>query len=128
MPLNNDMKIFRALIVRIQVFFVEGPANICHMIRSCLGIIFFGLCLPGFSQDSIQSKQLDAVVVTATRNERTMGALPMPVLIVQKSQIKAMGSLRLSDVLVEQTGLAVVPQVNGQVMGSKFKGLTRIIR
>ena len=101
--------------------------SICAvMFRFFLLLFAIGLYLPEFAQDSLQSKHLEEEVVTATRNERTM--LPMPVMIVQKSQIKAMGSLRLSDVLVEQTGLAVVPQVNGQVMGSKFKGLTRIIR
>ena len=46
----------------------------------------------------------------------------MPVLIVQKSQIKTMGSLRLNDVLSEQTGLAVVPQVNGQGNGLQLQG------
>jgi hypothetical protein len=29
--------------------------------------------------DTIATKQLDEVIVTATRNERTVGALPMPV-------------------------------------------------
>lgn len=76
----------------------------------------------GLAQDSLQAKQLEEVVVTATRNERTMGALPMPVTIVQKSQIKAMGSLRLNDVLAEQTGLAVVPQVNGAGNGLQLQG------
>ena len=82
--------------------------------------LFGTLCV--FGQDSLKSRQLEDVVVTATRNERTMGALPMPVTIVQKSQIKAMGSLRLNDVLTEQTGLAVVPQVNGQGNGLQLQG------
>ena len=55
--------------------------------------------------DSLATKQLEDVIVTATRNERTMGALPMPVSLVSKGQIKTMGSLRLTDVLSEQTGL-----------------------
>ena len=84
--------------------------------------IFLCLSLASLAQDSIQSKQLEAVVVTATRNERTMGALPMPVTIVQKAQIKAMGSLRLNDVLAEQTGLAVVQQVNGTGNGLQLQG------
>lgn len=52
-----------------------------------------------------------------------MGALPMPVLLVPKTQIKTMGSLRLTEVLTEQTGLAVVPQVNGQGSGIQIQGL-----
>lgn len=73
-------------------------------------------------QDSLKTKQLDEVIVTATRNERTMGALPMPVFLVPKAQIKTMGSLRLNDVLTEQTGLVVVPQVNGQGNGIQLQG------
>jgi outer membrane receptor for ferrienterochelin and colicins len=80
------------------------------------------LCIEAPAQDSIASRQLEQLVVTATRNERTMGALPMPVTLVQKSQIKMMGSLRLQDVLAEQTGLAVVQQVNGQGNGLQLQG------
>ena len=72
--------------------------------------------------DSLATKQLEDVIVTATRNERTMGALPMPVSLVSKGQIKTMGSLRLTDVLSEQTGLVVVPQVNAQGNGIQVQG------
>ena len=73
-------------------------------------------------KDTLQSKQLDALVVTATRNERMMGALPMPVTLIPKAQIRSMGSLRLNDVLSEQTGLTIVPQVNGQGNGLQLQG------
>jgi outer membrane receptor for ferrienterochelin and colicins len=81
----------------------------------------------GFSQsadasDSLKTQQLDEVVVTATRNERTVGALPMPVTLIKKEMIKSMGSVRLNDVLNEQTGLVVVPQVNGQGNGIQVQG------
>ncbi|MEK6782529.1 MAG: TonB-dependent receptor [Bacteroidota bacterium] len=72
--------------------------------------------------DSLRTRQLEEVIVTATRNERTMGSLPMPVFLVPKAQIKTMGSLRLNDVLTEQTGLVVVPQVNGQGSGIQLQG------
>jgi outer membrane receptor for ferrienterochelin and colicins len=73
--------------------------------------------------DSLATRQLDELVVTATRNERTMGALPMPVLLVGKPQIQSMGSVRLNDVLTEQPGLVVVPQVNGLGNGIQLQGL-----
>lgn len=60
------------------------------------------------AQDSLASRQLQEVVVTATRSERGLAELPIPVTVVSKEQIKNMGALRLSDVLVEQTGLAIV--------------------
>lgn len=74
------------------------------------------------AQDSLSSKQLDELVVTATRNERTMGSLPMPVTLVPQTQIRTMGSMRLNDVLTEQTGLTIVPQVNGAGNGLQLQG------
>jgi len=72
--------------------------------------------------DTLAVQHLEEVIVTATRNERTMGALPMPVSLIPKNQIKTMGSLRLNDVLAEQTGLVVVPQVNAQGNGIQIQG------
>jgi len=72
--------------------------------------------------DSLKTEELESVVITATRNERVMGALPMPVTLISKLQIKTMGSLRLNDVLSEQTGLVVVPQVNGSGNGIQVQG------
>ena len=57
--------------------------------------------------DSVTHKNLEEVVVTATRSERTLASLPMPVTLIGQKQIKAMGSLRLNEVLAEQTGLFI---------------------
>lgn len=62
----------------------------------------------GQRADSLKGRALNEVVVTATRTERPMGSLPMPVTVINKGQIQQMGSLRLNDVLREQTGLALV--------------------
>lgn len=75
--------------------------------------ILLVFCLPTtwavaqIKQDSLWAKKLDEVVVTATRSERQLGALPMPVTVVSQRQIQQMGSLRLNDVLGEQTGLFI---------------------
>jgi outer membrane receptor for ferrienterochelin and colicins len=92
--------------------------------RSLVFFLFFpGMLLAQSSvPDSIRTAVLDQVVVTATRNERLLGALPMPVTLISKAQIKAMGSLRLTDVLNEQTGLVSVPQVNGIGNGLQLQG------
>ncbi len=58
-------------------------------------------------QDSLKTKELGEVVVTATRTEKMLSAVPMPVLVISQQQIRAMGSLRLNEVLQEQTGLAI---------------------
>lgn len=75
-----------------------------------------------YETDTLVSRQLDEVIVTATRNERMVGALPMPVSLIPRNQIKTMGSLRLNDVLAEQTGLVVVPQINAQGNGIQLQG------
>lgn len=52
--------------------------------------------------------QLNEVVITATRTERNVADVPIPVMVISNEQIKNMGSMRLGDVLAEQTGLSVV--------------------
>lgn len=50
----------------------------------------------------------ETVVVTATRTQRDIEEVTIPVTVVPDRQIQASGSLRLSDILGEQTGLQVV--------------------
>lgn len=71
----------------------------------------WGLALPALAQqpaDTLRRQRLDDVVVTATRTEKSITEVPIPVSVVGAKQIKAMGSLRLNDVLGEQTGLNIV--------------------
>ncbi|MEA5258142.1 TonB-dependent receptor [Arcicella aquatica] len=71
--------------------------------------------------DSLKTSNLNEVVVTATRNERALNALPMPVTLIGQKQIRAMGSLRLSEVLAEQTGLFIV---NDHGQGLQVQGFS----
>jgi outer membrane receptor for ferrienterochelin and colicins len=48
------------------------------------------------------------VVITATRIETDAEASPIPTMIISAEQMRAQASVRLSDVLVEQTGLNLV--------------------
>ncbi|WP_234567164.1 TonB-dependent receptor [Rhodohalobacter sp. 614A] len=50
----------------------------------------------------------ETVVVTATRTQRDIEEVTIPVTVVPDRQIQSSGSLRLSDILGEQTGLQVV--------------------
>jgi outer membrane receptor for ferrienterochelin and colicins len=70
--------------------------------------------------DSLRRLALREVVVTATRTERSLTEVPIPVTVISQSQIKAMGSLRLGDVLSEQTGLTTV---NDHGQGIQMQGL-----
>lgn len=75
--------------------------------------IFLTICLTNtYAQNktvlnSSSDKNLEEVIVTATRNERKLGTLSMPTTLISQKQIKSMGSLRLNDVLGEQTGLFI---------------------
>lgn len=52
--------------------------------------------------------ELNEVVVSATRTDRTVEDLPMPISVVGKKAIQETGGIRLSEVLSEQTGLQIV--------------------
>ncbi len=71
-------------------------------------------------QDSILLKEF---VVSATRTEKKLTAVPMPVLLVKPAEIQASGSSRLQDILAEQPGLNIVPQINGFGNGLQIQGL-----
>jgi outer membrane receptor for ferrienterochelin and colicins len=65
-------------------------------------------CLISFSQeDSTFSKQMDEVVITATRSERKLSNVAVPVQLINNKTIRQSGSLRLNDILQEQTGLYI---------------------
>jgi len=48
---------------------------------------------------------LEEVVVTATRQERRLGNITIPVSLIQQKQIQQAGALRLRDILQEQAGI-----------------------
>jgi outer membrane receptor for ferrienterochelin and colicins len=59
-------------------------------------------------KDTAAFRSMDEVVVTATRTPRTMGNLAIPVSIVSAKTLYQSGSLRLHDILSEQTGINIV--------------------
>ena len=63
-----------------------------------------------YSQDKDSSKveEEKEIVVTATRTEKDIADIAIPVKIISGAQISQMGALRLNEVLQEQTGLAIV--------------------
>lgn len=63
---------------------------------------------------------LEEVVVTATRQERRLGNVTIPVQLIQRKQIQQAGSMRLRDILQEQSGLQLVA---GFGTGLQMQGL-----
>ena len=70
-------------------------------------------------KDTIQL-QGDSVVVTATRSERKLSNLTVPVTIINAKTIQQTGSLRLTDILKEQPGLTMT---SGFGAGVQLQGL-----
>jgi len=64
-------------------------------------------------KDSVDAEALDEVIITATRTPRQLSSLPLPVTLISKKQIQKTGTIRLNEILAEQTGLIVVPDESG---------------
>jgi outer membrane receptor for ferrienterochelin and colicins len=90
---------------------------------SCVIILALFFPLLGLAQqlDSAFTKELEEVVVTATRNERKLGNVAVPVTIINQKKIQQAGSLRLRDILQEQTGLFLT---SGFGTGVQMQGLS----
>ena len=87
---------------------------------SFLPLILFCLFNNLFGQDSLR---LDEIVITATKTERSLSKIPLPVTSISAKEIHALGSSRLQDVLLEQVGINIVPQINGLGNGLQLQGL-----
>ena len=59
-------------------------------------------------KDTLVEQKLDEVLITATRTYRQLSSLPLPAQIVSKNEIKTVNTIRLNDILSEQTGLITV--------------------
>jgi len=70
-----------------------------------LFVLVFSTVASSAQLDSLRS--MDEVVITATRQERRLGNVAVPVTLIQRQQIQQAGSLRLRDILQEQSGLFI---------------------
>lgn len=84
----------------------------------CLSILLS--VIASAQQDTLFHKTLDEVVVTATRTERKLGNVAVPVRLIDQQTIRQAGSLRLKDILQEQSGLYIT---NGFGAGVQLQGL-----
>lgn len=76
---------------------------------------------PADTADSLMlSFEMPAVVVTATRGARQLRDVPVPTEVVLEDEIRARGVVRLTDLLTEQAGLAVVHEFGA---GLQMQGL-----
>ena len=102
------------------------------MKKFIIATLLFIISIVSFSQeDSTQPKQMDEVVITATRTERKLGNVTVPVQLISAKIIQQSGSVRLNDILQEQTGLFITSggstsSVGGGVFGNavQIQGLS----
>jgi outer membrane receptor for ferrienterochelin and colicins len=102
---SGALKMKTVYILRNVLLYI-GRHRGCNPVAIATGIMLMA-GIHAQAQDSLAIKQLAEIVVTATRSERALAELPVPVIVIQQKQIASMGSLRLNDVLGEQTGLAI---------------------
>lgn len=74
--------------------------------------------------DSILQQDLDEVVVTATRTNRQLSSLPLPVTLIPQKQLQRTGVTRLNEILNEQTGIVMTPDATvGGGEGVQIQGV-----
>ncbi|MDQ3140822.1 MAG: TonB-dependent receptor [Bacteroidota bacterium] len=84
----------------------------------------FLLWIPVYGQSQLSdSIALEEIIITATKTERLLSRIPMPVSFISKKDIQNTSSSRLQDILAEQIGLNIVSQVNGLGNGIQIQGL-----
>lgn len=74
------------------------------------------------NDECMKTKQLEEVVVTATRTERQLSSLPLPTSIITSADISRAGITKLNEILAEQAGLVTTSGFGG-VEGIQVQGL-----
>ena len=90
---------------------------------NCFFIICLFSCQSALAQQDTSAfkKDMEEVVVTATRSERKLSNVAVPTTIVSGKRIQQSGSLRLNDILGEQTGLYITESFG---KGLQMQGLS----
>jgi outer membrane receptor for ferrienterochelin and colicins len=110
---------------------------ICTLLRTILSsdmikyLISIYLCIFAFAKaesqqsvvDSLKTEKLEEIVLTATRTERQLSSLPLPVTLISKKKITQSGTIRLNEILNEQTGIITVADESG-FEGVQIQGIS----
>lgn len=83
-------------------------------------VFLFPFTLLKAQADTAMLEGSDEVVITATRTERKLSNVAVPVTIINEKTIRQAGSLRLADIIKEQTGLFIT---SGFGAGVQMQGL-----
>lgn len=91
--------------------------KVCYFFFSFLPFSLFGQI--HHSLDTLQNEG-DSVVVTATKSERKLSNVTVPVSVINARQIQQTGALRITDILKEQPGITMT---SGFGAGVQLQGL-----
>ncbi|MBP8097530.1 MAG: TonB-dependent receptor plug domain-containing protein, partial [Saprospiraceae bacterium] len=81
------------------------------------------MALSGYAQsDTLLEKEIDPIFITAHRDGRKLSSLSTSAVFVSQNQINMIGANRVQQVLSEQNGIQIVPQVNGLGSGIQLQG------
>jgi outer membrane receptor for ferrienterochelin and colicins len=95
--------------------------NFEDMFKTTAAVLFTLIAEFSLAQsDTLFNKTLEEVVITATRTERKLANVAVPVSIISQKTIQQAGSLRIKDILQEQAGLYIT---NGFGAGVQMQGL-----
>jgi outer membrane receptor for ferrienterochelin and colicins len=70
-------------------------------------LLLFIMYISAGAQDTLFSKTMTELIVTATRTERKLSNVTVPAQLISRKTIDQSGSLRVNDILSEQTGLYI---------------------
>lgn len=73
--------------------------------------------------DTTTTTHLEEVVLTATRTKRQLSSLPLPVTLITDRKILQSGTVRLNEILSEQTGIVTVADESG-FEGVQIQGIS----
>ncbi len=73
--------------------------------------------------NTTKTNYLEEVIISATRTKRQLSSLPLPVTLISKSQILKSGTIRLNEILNEQTGIISIADESG-FEGIQMQGIS----
>ncbi|SNR64869.1 outer membrane receptor for ferrienterochelin and colicins [Maribacter sedimenticola] len=99
--------------MRLNIYLLVASASIYQVMAQTANVA---------EKDSVEALHLTEVIVTATRTERQLSSLPLPVTLIDKESIRRTGTVRLNEILNEQTGIITVTDESG-FQGIQIQGI-----
>lgn len=88
-----------------------------NIIVSCSTLFFLTLQFVSPAQKKFNdTATIKEVVITATRTQKSIGDIPVPIQVISKKFIQQTGSQKLVDILQQQTGLVLADNPLGQAL------------